>query len=145
MRIVFGNFYYLGLIFLLAIAIAGCSRKSGADRHEVSGKITINGKPAPLAHIMFMPDSSQGVSGPGSAIRGVNGEYKSLAGKGVSQGAHIVNIIVYDGIPNISSKDGDALTKTPYSTTVTVPANDFVHDFDIPASKLVENKRNIGL
>jgi hypothetical protein len=123
-----------------AAAMCGCWRGGGdgPTRYEVTGEVTLNGKPAPWGEIFFQPDAAQKNSGPGTTVRVEKGRFKTRDGKGVSVGPHVVNIIAYDGIPNRESMDGAPLTKKPYVTTVTIPANDSVQNFDVPASHLVK-------
>ena len=132
------DFSFVRLVALtLAIATIGCLGCSGNDgptRYKVSGKVTLNGKPAPAFEIFFRPDSSQGNSGPGATALGRDGLYETR--KGVTMGPHLAEIIVFDGIPNGESNRGSALTQKPYKTTLTIPAEDSEHDFDIPASHL---------
>lgn len=124
---------------LAALGMTGCgSGNDGPTRYEVSGEVTLNGKPAPWGEIFFQPDASQQNSGPGATARIEKGRYKTRDGKGVSKGPHIVQIIAYDGVPNSESMDGSVLTKKPFNTTVTLPAEDSVQNFDVPASNLVK-------
>lgn len=117
-------------------SLSGCSQHDGPVRYKVSGKVTVNGEPAPAFEVFFRPDSAQGNSGPGAMVRGRQGLYETRSGKGVSVGPHLVEIIAFDGIPNSESTDGNALTPKAYITTVTLPAEDSEQNFDVPASAL---------
>lgn len=124
---------------LSIVAMCGCGRSAdGPTRYEVAGEVMLNGKPAPWGEIFFQPDVAQKNTGPGTTVRIEKGKFKTRDGKGVSVGPHLVNIIAYDGVPNSESMDGTPLTKKPYVTTVTIPANDSVQNFDVPASHLVK-------
>jgi hypothetical protein len=90
-----------------------------------------------VGEIYFEPDASQGNTGPGAVARIVNSNYRTPKGKGVSVGPHVVNIVASDGISNTSSMDGKPLTTKIYVTNVTIPAEDSVQNFDVPASHLV--------
>jgi hypothetical protein len=129
---------YRTVISLLCLCFAaGCS-KEGPTRYKVTGKVTLNGKPAPAFEIFFQPDASKGNSGPGAAVKGRNGVYETRTSKGVTYGPHLVSIVAFDGIPNAESKDGNAVTAKPHQTTVTIPAKDSEQNFDVPASCLVK-------
>lgn len=117
-------------------SLSGCSQQNGPTRYKVSGKVTVNGKPAPVFELFFRPDSAQGNSGPGAMVRGRKGLYETRSGKGVSVGPHLVEIIAFDGVPNSESSEGNALTPKTYTTTVTIPAEDSEQNFDVPASYL---------
>src|SRR5262245_19161865 len=91
----------IALTALLA-SWCGCSGQDGPRRYEVSGQITLNGKPAPVGEIYFEPDASQGNTGPGAVARIANSSYRTPKVKGVSVGPHVVNIVASDGVPNTS-------------------------------------------
>lgn len=134
------SFQYSNLFMMAGIALlslCGCSGKSGPTRYEVSGRVTLNGKPAPLGEIFFQPDVSQGNRGPGSVARIEKGVYKTLDGKGVTVGKHLVNIVAFDGIPNKECLDGNALTTKVYVATITIPEKNSEQHFDVPTSHLV--------
>lgn len=128
-------------LMTLTLAIAtigclGCSGNDGSTRYKVSGKVTLNGKPAPAFEIFFRPDPSQGNSGPGATALGRDGLYETR--KGVTTGPHLAEIMVFDGIPNGESNRGSAMILKPYKTTLTIPAEDLEHDFDVPDSHLAK-------
>ncbi len=75
--------------------------------------------------------------GPGSVARIEKAFFKTVPGKGVTAGNHLVNIVAFDGIPNKESLDGNALTTKVFVTTVTIPESSSQHNFDVPASHLV--------
>jgi hypothetical protein len=124
-------------VAVLLVSWSGCSAQDGPRRYEVSGQITLNGKPAPVGEIYFEPDASQGNAGPGAVARIVNSSFRTPKGKGVTAGPHVVNIVASDGVPNQSSMDGKPLTTKIYVTKTTIPQEDSVQNFDVPASHLV--------
>jgi len=126
------------LLYLIAVTLSGCNSNAGPTRYEVEGGVTLNGKPAPNGEIAFQPDTAQQNTGPGAVTTIKNGRFKTLEGKGVSVGPHKVRIIAYDGIANSESANGNVLTAKPYETTVNIPADNSVHNFDVPASHLVK-------
>jgi len=67
---------------------------------------------------------------------GRQGLYETAPDKGITAGAHVVEIVVFDGVSTPESMHGKAMTAGPFRTTVTVPEADFEQDFDIPASAL---------
>lgn len=119
------------------IGFVGCA-PGGPTRYEVSGEVTLNGQPAPLGRISFQPDASVGNDGPGATAIVKEGRFKTASGKGVSAGPHLVNIIAYDGVPNSESMSGKPLTTKAYVTTITIPLENSVQNFDVPSSHLVE-------
>jgi hypothetical protein len=71
-------------LFLALVAIAslaGCNR--GPQFVEVSGTVTLNGRPLSDLEVVFMPDPGAGTSGPASsAYTNENGQYKLVTNKG---------------------------------------------------------------
>jgi len=117
--------------------IAGCGSGSsdGPQRYEVSGTVTFEGKPVPKGFIMFTPDTSKGVSGPGSGAEIANGSFKTASGKGVVGGAHIVEITGTDGIAITESgeelPDGTELF-SKFKTEFDFPKENQTKDFEVP-------------
>ncbi len=124
---------------LILCGLAGCrGGYDGPQRYDVEGAVTMNGKPAPSGEIAFYPDAEKQNTGPGTLTRIENGHYKTTRGKGASVGPHSVRIIIYDGVPNGESANGNVLTTKPFMSAVDIPANSSVHNFDVPASHLVK-------
>lgn len=125
-------------VALALLAFSGCSRPDGPTRFNVSGKLTLNGKPCPLGTLVFAPNTSKGGSGPGAFAKGEHGVYKTTPGRGVTAGPHTVEIAAFDGIPNTSSLEGNPLTTKVYTAEIEIPARDCELDFDVPAKFLVK-------
>jgi hypothetical protein len=81
---------------------------------------------------------STGNDGPGASAVVKNGLFKTADGKGATVGPHTVSIIAYDGVPNSESTNGKPLTGKPYVTSVTIPAEKSVQNFDVPSSFLLK-------
>lgn len=88
-------FLLFGLLFPLAV---GCSSEEGPPRYRVSGEVTFKGTPVPIGVIQFMPDTSQGNSGPPGFAEIKEGQFDTkLSGKGIIGGPHIVSIDAFNG------------------------------------------------
>jgi hypothetical protein len=108
--------------FLLAVlalcAFAGCGNSQ--NRNEVTGDVTLGGRPVEDGIIQFAPLDGQG-TGDGAQI--VNGKYRIPVEKGLAPGKYRVSIYAGDG----RSGAGDASPDSPYAGTKPgkerVPAN----------------------
>lgn len=66
---------------LCTASLTGCNR--GPQFGEVSGTVTLNGKPLSDLEVVFMPDPEVGTSGPASsAYTNEKGEYQLVTAKG---------------------------------------------------------------
>ncbi len=119
------------LALTFALCLVGCE-KEGPARYEVSGTVTYNGQPVPVGEVVFEPDTYQGNSGPGSVAQIRDGIYQTEPGMGVMGGAYIVRIVGFDGVSVGDSTAGTGLFP-PYETTVELPQDDAVQDFNVPA------------
>lgn len=87
----------IGALVLLAVIVLWASRKPGPGSAQVTGVITLNGKPLEGLEVTFMPDPTKGGSGPGaSGYTDAQGRFRigsagSLPG-GASPGFHRVVI-----------------------------------------------------
>ena len=85
--------FFLCVVLLL---VAGCSSGGKVDGLvEVTGQVTLDGKPVPGGIVAFRPDPSKGVSGPMSCGSiDENGQYlvKTAGQKGVPAGWYVVTI-----------------------------------------------------
>lgn len=100
------------LALLLFAAVPGCSSEEGPARYHVSGTVTHRGQPVPVGVIQFMPDSSQGNSGPPGFADIKDGKFDTkLSGKGAIGGPHLVMVDAFNG-KNINpdvNPNGDVL------------------------------------
>jgi hypothetical protein len=119
-------------LVLVGLAIlAGCS--PGERVYQLSGNVTYAGKPIPVGHIIFEPDSNSGNNGGSGFAKIKDGHYDTsvLDGRGVLGGPHIVRIQGLDGIVR-----GELLNGIPlfpeYVTTADLPKGNGTKDFDVP-------------
>jgi hypothetical protein len=81
------------------LALSGCSRPAGPEFAAVTGRVTFNGQPFSSGTIHFVPDESQGTSGPMSTgVLQSDGSF-SLRGPGTRIGAMVGNHRVYLTMP----------------------------------------------
>lgn len=125
-------------MFLIVIG-AGCGDTTdGPKRYALSGTVTYDGKPVPKGFITLEPNSEQGNSGPGGGADIVNGKYDTKAAMGIVGGPYKVRITGTDGMP--TSIEGEELPDgkplfLPFETTVDLPKQASVRDFEIPIAK----------
>lgn len=125
------------MVLLLAMVLAvGCGGP-GADgpvRYAVSGRVTYEGSPVPMGFIEFLPDTSQGNSGPGGGAPIRNGAYEADASRGVVGGPYIVRIRGTDGVP--TTEEGEELLEGQelfplFETHYEFPQQDATANFDV--------------
>ncbi|GAB4132339.1 hypothetical protein JCM17478_18770 [Thermopirellula anaerolimosa] len=117
----------------LVVTCQGCG-KGDVRRNPISGTITYRGEPVPAGSITFIPDASQGNSGPAVTIAFENGRYDSRdAGIGHIGGPHKIRIT------GLTGKDsGDeffpqgTLLFPDYETSADLPRGPSERNFTIP-------------
>jgi len=127
------------MAMLMAILFMGCGSERASDTYHVSGSVNFDGEPIPAGQIRFVPDGSQGNSGPAGYAQIKDGKYDTSAegGKGHPGGALIVHIDGYD--PNaetIEAEGGEEISEPlfpTYQTTVELPKEESSKDFNVPA------------
>src|SRR5262245_24475246 len=99
---------FVGVALYLAAlgALSGCADPRA--RQEVTGQVTLQGKPVEDGIIQFAPLDGQG-TGDGAQI--VNGKYRIPREKGLSPGKYRVSIYAGDG----RSGAGDASPDSPHA------------------------------
>ena len=130
------NFHALLLPAVAAgfLICAGCGQHDkGPRRYNLSGTVTYQGKPVPTGEISFLPDSSQGNTGPGAVAFIQDGRYETRRNKGVTPGPTVVIITGYDGVSNSDSATGKALFSS-FDTRVDLEDRDAVKDFVVEPS-----------
>jgi len=114
----------LGLVLALGWLLVGCGEE-GNKLFRVCGSVTFDGRPVPAGKVYFIPDESQGNSGPQGRADIKDGRYDTeTGGKGTNGGPMIVRIEGFDG---------PTLLFTGYETTVDLPRRTATQDFDVPA------------
>jgi len=89
-------FHRLTSTTLLTIALLsfGCAKKDPFNRQEVSGTVTLNGKPVETGSIYFEPQEGQGVATNASIIKGAFRLPKGT--NGLSPGKYKWELVVMD-------------------------------------------------
>ncbi|MFI4875063.1 MAG: hypothetical protein ACIALR_06990 [Blastopirellula sp. JB062] len=121
-----------------AFLAAGCggSVDQGPPYHA-SGQVEYMGKQVPAGTIYFIPDSSQGNSGPQGIASIKDGKYDTRESRfGVQGGAYIIRIEGFDGIQPVDDVDGlsasgKQLFKT-FQTKRTFSKANVSEDFVVP-------------
>jgi len=126
-------FRFLSLI-IVSLLSACSSATDNLQRFDVSGKVTLDGKPAPRGEIFFQPDSKQGNTGPGAVAKIIDGTYRTRPGKGVTSGPHLARVVVFDGVASEDSPDGRSLMTDAYTVSVNIQGHDLIHNFQIPSN-----------
>jgi len=124
----------LSTVFAIAV-LAGCG-DSRTPRFNVSGSITLDGKPVPSGHLIFAPDADHGARGPAGTAEIVDGRYATLDGEGTIGGPHVVTITATDGV----SYDMGGGHMNPvgrqlapeFRVRVDLPKEPTTHDFVLP-------------
>lgn len=115
--------------------VAGCGEE-GPTRYQLSGKVTYGGQPIPAGSVTFIPDSSQGNSGPAASVDIVNGMYNTSSGKGHVGGPHILKITGLDGKASDEFPKGAPMFPD-YETKADLPKEDGTKDLDVPSDHVM--------
>jgi hypothetical protein len=119
------------IVCAAAVPVAGCSDPYGG-RMEVSGGVTLQGKPLPKGVIRFAPLDNQDTE---SGAPVVNGEYKIPRQSGLKPGKYLVQITSGDGkTPN------DEEAGNPGGSTNIVSIDLIPEDWNIRSTQQVEVK-----
>lgn len=129
------------LTLLASLVCLGCG---GDGTYRVSGKVTFKGQPVPAGKIYFMPDSSQGNSGPTGYADIKDGTYDtSLKGSvGCPPGAVIIAVEGIDpnSPPDKPKKGEEASSEATakllfprYELKFDMPKSATVKDIEVPA------------
>jgi hypothetical protein len=131
MRLKQVTFRARALVVLGLAILFGCS--PGERVYNLSGNVTYAGKPVPVGHIIFEPDSNAGNSGGSGFAKIKDGHYDTsiLDGRGVLGGPHVVRIQGLDGIVRGELLNGIPLFQE-YVTTADLPKGNGAKDFDVP-------------
>ena len=126
-------------VFAVCLVTAvGCNRSS-VDRHNLSGKVTFQGRPVPAGRIVFEPDAAKGNRGPQGITMIEDGQYSTEKfGKGAVAGALIVRIEGFEkpSATAATSENPDAVKPLfpTYITHIELGKEDSTFDFDVPAT-----------
>lgn len=124
--------WMIGVVVSTLLLQGGCS--NSANRFELTGKVTRDGKPVFFGVIFFEPDATRGGSGPQGSAKIQHGEYRTNDDFGVVEGPHNIRIVSYDGqSPSPFAPYGNSLPE--YRTTVNIQKDTPSLDFEIVQAK----------
>lgn len=124
------------------IALAGCGGAEGPTRYQLSGRVTLDGKPVPCGTIMLSPDTTKGNRGPASAAGIVDGRFATEAGKGHVGGPYVLQVNGYDGVPVEGGEGIDTMGTALFSMfemQVELPKADAEQDIEVPGKSADES------
>src|SRR5262245_56431833 len=88
------------ILVVAAGAVSGCGSGDELPRQEVTGTVTLNGKPLESGSIQFQPEEAagQGVAVSGGALIS-NGQYRIKRAEGLTPGSYKVLIFSHGDTP----------------------------------------------
>jgi hypothetical protein len=118
----------IGLAMGMSMAV-GCSPQ---DRlYNVSGKVTVNGRPVPAGLIFFDPNTARGTSGTQGFANIKDGQFTTAEkGRGIRGGAYTVRISGFDGKAADEAPMGQSLFDE-YQESRDLPRADSTLDINI--------------
>lgn len=99
---------------VMAALFSGCGENSGLPLAPVSGTVTVDGQPLTMGIIAFVPDTSQGTTGPmGTSPIGKDGTFRitTTGHDGALAGHHRIKV----------------MAETEYDPATNTPPQSFVH------------------
>ena len=81
----------------VSCAVCGCFGNE-VERYDLSGNVTIGGKPVPLGEVSFAPDVQRGNSGPGAVAQIKDGRFETAPDRGTVGGPHRITVTGFDGL-----------------------------------------------
>ena len=98
-----------GVASTLAVVVFGCNHGDGLNRVVVAGTVTLDGKPAEVGQIRFIPQRD--TRGQTSISPITDGHYECKDYGGVPAGQHRVEILIWD--PKVPPPSGPGGTPRP--------------------------------
>ena len=125
---------FASLSMMLGLVLAGCSGggEAGAERIELSGAVTFEGKPVPYGQITFTPDATKGGTGPGGTATIENGRYQTVPDKGPTAGPHVAVITGYSSQEPEQPGGAPPLLFADRRVEVAVSADQKTLDLEVP-------------
>lgn len=119
---------------LASLVCGGCGGASeGPARYQLTGAALFDGQPIPYGSILLEPDRSRGNQGPAGMADIRKGQFQMREGRGHVGGPHLITILATNG-KRPTNPDEDTTLFLPYKISLTLPAEDSRHDFDVPRS-----------
>lgn len=102
---------------LISMAMGGCAAESGPERFEVSGTVTVDGRPLASGIISMVPEGD----GPATGAEIADGRFQLTRERGPSRGPHNVRVTSQ---PQKSLVPTDEPPRTRILRTTTVVSGD---------------------
>ncbi|MCG8587579.1 MAG: hypothetical protein MI757_22965 [Pirellulales bacterium] len=119
----------------VSCAVCGCFGNE-VERYDLSGNVTIGGKPVPLGEVSFAPDVQRGNSGPGAVAQIKDGRFETAPDRGTVGGPHRITVTGFDGLaPRRGNKDTHPLGNVLVAGHVIeadLPKADSSFDIELP-------------
>ena len=135
---------------LIPWLLSGCGGPSGPATYDLSGNVTLDGKPVPGGQIVFEPDRTAGNSGSQGFAEIRDGKYDTTTGRGTVGGAHIVRISGHEGGPAGGASEAGSETEgsvtalfSDFQTKADLPKEPSTMDFEVTAAD-VESQQQAG-
>jgi hypothetical protein len=124
-------------LFLLAMLLSGCGGE-GFPRHQVSGKVTYEGKPVEYGTMIFEPDLSIGKIAPTCYARIENGAFKTDPAESPTTGAYKVRVMGFDKSKMKTNTSPEEIIDTPplfpeHVLQVEIPPPEGKLDIEVPS------------
>ncbi|MEX0792137.1 MAG: hypothetical protein WD045_03320 [Pirellulaceae bacterium] len=123
---------------LLVCLTMGCTRAvDGPERFDVSGTVQFKGEPVPVGTVRFLPDASNGNSGPAGFASIKDGKYDTAKdGRGTVGGPHEITVIGFDGQaePENELTEGRSLF-SEYRMLADLASEKSTKDIEVPSAK----------
>jgi hypothetical protein len=105
-----GSAHWLAMVAGVMLTVAGCG-PGAADRCDISGSVTLDGKPVDGGNIQIEPLDAKQISASGALIQ--NGQYSIPRKSGLAPGEYRVRIYLADkagvkAVPSIMGGDGQS-------------------------------------
>lgn len=114
-------------------SVSGCGRGDGS-RFHLSGNVTYGGQPIPTGSVTFIPDGSQGNSGPAVSTPIENGRFDTRSsGAGHVGGPHIVKITALDGTSDDEFFPKGLPMFPDYEMPLDLPKQNETRDLEVPS------------
>lgn len=141
--------FLFGVTLALSIGlITGCSKSTNNASFNVSGKVTLDGKPVPAGRVRFAPDGSKGNKGQVGFAKITDGTFNTALGErsqGIEGGFYVIKVNGFDGEAFTDDEgfvypDGKVIFQE-YSIKKELPASDSTIDIEIDSKDLKKSRK----